>query len=85
MWNIHDIEVVGVDDVSREVSQDTEHEDYRHGYARKQSVDAICEIRTIRYGGDDEYRHDDVEYSCEGVVATSYRLIVERCVFVEWD
>ena len=80
---IHYIEVVRVYDMSRQVGQYAKHEHYGHRYAGQKAVQTVREVGSVGYGRDDEYRHEDIEYPCRGVVAARKDVVVELGVLHE--
>ena len=81
--DIHDVEVVGVDDMPREVGQYAEYCHDRDGDARGQPVEAVGEVGAIRHRRDDEDRHQHVEQPRGGAGFAREPSVVEFVVLDE--
>ena len=81
--NVHDVQVVGIDDVSGEIGQDAQHQYDRGRYPRHQAVESVREVGAVRNGRDHQDRHDDVENPSEGAVAAREPAVIEFVVLDE--
>ena len=71
--------------MARKVGQDRQHHHDRRRNARNQTVEPVGEIGAVRYGRDDEDRHQHVENPCGHAVAAREPRIVELVVLDERD
>ena len=71
--------------MTREVGKYTEYHHYRHRDARKQSVYAVSEVCSVRYGSDNKYCHKDIEYPRRSLVAACEPAVVKLILLEEWD
>ena len=85
LGDVHDIEVVGIDDVAREVGQHGQHHDDRHRDARHQTVEAVGEVGAVRHGRHHQNGHQHVEQPRGDVVAAGHPAVVELVVLDEGD